>query len=248
MAHPPALLVLLGSFLVGITLHGVVQGGVLRIVSGRGSGGGRLRAVGSERPEQFRKADPRVHIDPFGIVAAGISGLGWGKPVPLPSTGARGRRTGAVVAVALSGPIANVALGVGLLLAWRALKGPVGGPAGGQLPLLTHLGGAAYYLQHGLSLSGTPFATGLYLAGCSQVYLGALSLVPLPPLDGGRLLFALAPRQHTWQQAEFQLVERNIGMVILLVALLIPLGGSVSLLPRLLDLVLTPLITAVSGG
>src|SRR3712207_7472052 len=51
------------------------------------------------------------------------------------------------------------------------------------------------------------------------------SLVPLPPLEGGRLLFARAPRTHGWQQAELYLVEKNLGTVAVLVLLLLPLGG-----------------------
>ena len=76
----------------------------------------------------------------------------------------------------------------------------------------------------------------------------ALSLVPLPPLDGGRLLFALAPRSPGWQKAEYQLDERNIGIAVLLALLLIPLGGPQALLPVLLDTLAGPLLDRVTGG
>jgi Zn-dependent protease len=88
----------------------------------------------------------------------------------------------------------------------------------------------------------------LLLAGASQLYLGALSLVPLPPLDGGRLLFALAPRTHGWLRAEHELVERNIGVAVLLALLVIPLGGPVPLLPALLDTLLSPALSALLGA
>ena len=74
------------------------------------------------------------------------------------------------------------------------------------------------------------------------VGIAVLSLVPLPPLDGGRLLFGLAPRTHGWLRAEHQLVERNIGTVVLLALLVIPLGGPVPVLPQVLDSLLEPVL------
>ena len=223
LEHPASLLVLLSSYVVGITLHGWVQG----LVADR---------VGDRRPRLERRLqpDPRRHLDPFGVVAAAISGLGWTRPVETLDR----RRRGAVLAVALSGPAVNLVLGVGVLLAWRFAYGPAG----------VAPGGAADVLQHGLPLSGDAVAASLLLVGASQLYLGALSLVPLPPLDGGRLLFAFAPRTHGWQRAHYELVERNIGIAVLLALLLIPLGGSLPLLPHLLDVVLTPVLRLLLGG
>ncbi len=88
----------------------------------------------------------------------------------------------------------------------------------------------------------------MLLAGASQLYLGTLSLVPLPPLDGGRLLFALAPRTQGWQKAQYTLVEQNIGLAALLALLVIPLGGPLPLLPSLLDTVLSPVLKLLCGG
>lgn len=220
LSHPASLAVLLVSYVVGLTLHGVVQA----VVAGW---------RGDRRPlqEGRRKADPRVHIDPFGAVGALISGLGWVRPVEL-----QRRRKEVIVWVSLAGPVVQLLLGVALLLAWRLLSGP-----GEVFP-----GGAAYVLQH-----GSPLADGsdaLLLAGASQLYLGALSLVPIPPLDGGRLLFGLAPRTQGWLRAEHQLAERNIGVAVLLALLLVPLGGPVPILPDLLDAVLAPLLRLLCGA
>lgn len=216
LSHPLALGVLVVSFVVGLTLHGWVQS----LVADR---------TGDRRPrlEQRLKADPRRHLDPFGAVAALLSGLGWVRPVEGPVV----RRRGALLAVTLSGPAVNLVAGVGLLVGWRLGYGPAADVSGGW----------AQELQRGLDADAFPGAL-LLLAGLSQLYLGVLSLVPLPPLDGGRLLFGLAPRTHGWLRAEHQLVERNIGTVVLLALLVIPLGGPVPVLPQVLDSLLEPLL------
>jgi membrane-associated protease RseP (regulator of RpoE activity) len=108
-------------------------------------------------------------------------------------------------------------------------------------------GAAASVLQHGVSgIDATERA--LLLFGLMNAYVGLLSLVPLPPLDGGRLLFGLAPRTLGWQKAEYQLVEQNIGLAAVLLLLLLPLGGSQALLPSVLDNLVSPLTRLATGG
>ncbi len=46
--------------------------------------------------------------------------------------------------------------------------------------------------------------------------MGVLAILPIPPLDGGRLLFALTPRSGGWQRVRFRLDEENWGLLILL--------------------------------
>jgi hypothetical protein len=228
LAHPAALLLLALAFVVGITLLGWVSS----VVAHR-SGMRQAAAEGRLVP------DPRRHLEPFGVLAAAIAGIGWAKPVDLPA------RKGRAIATALTGPLLLLGLGVGLLVLWNGLYGPVGGADAGILPFAAVVAGPAEFLQSGGRLSSS---AALFLVGCSFLYLGALSLVPLPPLPGGMLILALAPRTQGWQKAEYQLVERNFGIVALLVLLLIPLGRSVPMLPTLLDIVLTPLVRVICGG
>jgi Zn-dependent protease len=223
LEHPASLLVLLASFVIGVTARCTLQS----VLADR---------LGDRRPrlEQRLTPDPRRHLDPFGGLAAAVSGLGWGKPVELLDR----RRRGAVVAVALAGPALNIVLGAAALLAWRFAYFPDGAPTPTQ---------ASYGLQHGADLSGVYGSGSLLLVGLSQLYLGVLALVPLPPLDGGRLMLALAPPTLGWQKARHYLVEQNIGVVVLLVALILPLGGQL-LLPHLLDVILTPVLRLLLGG
>ncbi len=71
-----------------------------------------------------------------------------------------------------------------------------------------------------------------------------VSLIPIPPADGGRVLFGLGPQSPSWRKAEYQLRENNVGIVILLAAILLPklfLG-----LPSVVDQLLRPLLTGLA--
>ena len=229
LGRPASFAVLLVSFVVGMLLHGWVQG----VVAVRmGDGVARL--------QRRHKPEPRVHIDPFGAVGALIGGLGWAHPVELPGRRDRAR----AIAVALAGPAVNVLVGVGLLVLWRvALRD---GASASVAAAWGHAGGAGADLQHGFSFAGDALGFAVLLAGASQLYLGVLSLVPIPPLDGGRLLFALAPSTLGWQRARHYLIGQNLGMVLVLVMLVLPLGGRLLLL-SVLDQLLSPLLRVLLG-
>ena len=220
LGDPLSLLILLVSFLVAVTLHGWVQS----LMATRA--GDRAPAV-----EGRTKPDPRRHVDPFGAVAAAIAGIGWAKPVTPPDR----RRRGAMVRVLLSGAIANVVVGLVALAAVPFV-------AAVSLGFLN----ASRVLQYGVE--GPIGARILLLFGLANLMTGLLSLIPIPPLDGGRLMFGLAPRTPGWQKAEYQLDERNIGIAVLLALLIIPLGGTQALLPTILDTIAGPLVRLVTGG
>lgn len=221
LGSPVAFVLLVLSFLVAVTLHGWAAA----VATDRG-GDRRPRAEGRLRP------DPRRHLDPFGAIAGAIAGLGWARP--LEPAGPRTRR-GALIAGCLAGPAANLLLAAAALLAFRAVSGQ-------GLSAVS-----ATVLQHGVS-GGSLADRALLLLGLMNAYVGVLSLVPLPPLDGGRLLFGLAPRTAGWQKAEYHLVEQNIGLALILVLVLLPLGGPQPLLPTLLDTIVSPLVRLVTGG
>lgn len=221
LGDPLSFLVLVLSFVVAVTAHGWAAS----VAADRG-GDRRPRLEGRLRP------DPRRHLDPFGAIAAAIAGFGWAKPLEPP--GLRGRR-GALIASCLAGPAVNLLLAAAALIAFRAASGQ------------GLLGSSATVLQNGLS-GGPVSERALVLFGLMNAYVGVLSLVPLPPLDGGRLLFGLAPRTGGWQKAEYHLVEQNIGLGVLLLLLLLPLGGPQALLPTVLDQLISPLVRLVTGG
>lgn len=112
--------------------------------------------------------NPAAHIDPLGAMAMVLVGFGWGKPVPFNPAGLRNRRFGSAL-VALAGPVTNV------VLAFMAAA------------LLAFLDPVAEIARNFL-------ATMLTL----NVLLAMFNLLPIPPLDGSRILASLLPpsRQH----------------------------------------------------
>jgi hypothetical protein len=71
--------------------------------------------------------------------------------------------------------------------------------------------------------------------GIEALAVGVLSLVPLPPLTGWRILMLFSGRSIGWQRAKEYLEERNFGVVALLVLLLVPLGVGGPILLELVD-------------
>lgn len=150
--------------------------------------------------------NPLHHIDPFGtilfpiisIILGAMSGglgfiFGWAKPVPINYSKLQNPKKN-LLWIALAGPLANF----GMALIWALiLKG-------------------SFYLS---SYFGVP----LYLmaqAGISiNVSLLILNLLPVLPLDGGRIVFSLLPPA----QAQSYAKTEQYGMWILLALLL--LGG-----------------------
>ena len=175
------------------------------------------RALG-DRPAFRRLGGIRRVLDPFGAVAAALGGVGWGVTPDIPL-----RSRGRIALALLSGPVAVVAAGLLALLAFALVGGPAAAlPGIGPSTVLRGIEGDAapvFFLALGLELLGT----------------AALALVPLPPLPGWRLLELASTGSIGWQRARDYLVEKNLGVLALLILLILPLGASTPLLLGLVD-------------
>lgn len=198
LREPEMLLALALSLLVAIVAHSVVQAAVARSVGDRAPA-----ATGRLNP------DPRRHFEPFGVIAMLLAGVGWNKPVPFQEPRFRGSRGRFTLAV-LSGPLTNLVLATLGLVALKLLD--QGGFASTERFLVADQDGIGF-----AELLAYQFAV-------TNAAVAALTILPLPPLDGARLLWVYAPRTLGWQNARYQLEERNIGLGIS-VLLMLPLFG-----------------------
>lgn len=214
LGSPAAFLGLLVGFLIAVAVQAFVAASAARLLGDRPA----FRRAFGDRPAVRRMLDLRRVLDPFGAVAAALGGLGWGVTPDIPL-----RSRGRLALALLAGPIAVAVLG-GLAFVGFAL---VGGPTG-ALP----------GTGPGTVLAGVevPAAQLFFLAlGLQLLGMAVLSLVPLPPLPGWRLLELASTGSVGWQRAHEYLVEKNLGVLALLVLLILPLGGSTPLLLGIVD-------------
>lgn len=124
--------------------------------------------------------NPIRHLDPIGTLAVFVFGFGWARPVPVNAGNFRHPRRD-MIWVALAGPLTNLALAVISAIFLKGLS----------LLELTALGSSEYFLQVVMPLR--------MMAGFSlyiNALLGVFNLVPVPPLDGGRILTGILPERQ----------------------------------------------------
>lgn len=113
--------------------------------------------------------DPFAHLDPLGSVALPLLGVpfGWAKPVPVEPRrfdGSVSMRVGMLYA-ALAGPLSNLLLAAGAAVLRRVFEGALGGAGWHLLTTLIHV----------------------------NLALAVFNLLPIPPLDGSRIVDGLLP-------------------------------------------------------
>jgi len=151
--------------------------------------------------------NPAKHLDPLGTLCLLLAGFGWGKPVEFRPKALSSQRFGAAI-VALSGPMMNVALALAAALAGRLMGLDF------RFPIFEG--------------ERDPIELFVFLFFSINVLLAVFNLIPLPPLDGSRLLTIFLPPSK--QQIVFFL--DRYGFLILLA--LVFFGGFRFLEPLLI--------------
>ena len=147
--------------------------------------------------------NPFAHIDYVGALCIILFGFGWAKPVQVNSYNFKNPKRDMAI-TALAGPLSNVVVAfLGLLLA---------------------NGVALIYNATGAVIAFYIFYFFYYIAQIN-VSLAVFNLIPIPPLDGSRLLSALLPNKYYYTLMRYERYFFIVLLVLLWVGVLdVPLS------------------------
>ena len=142
--------------------------------------------------------NPLRHIDWFGLLMMFAAGFGWAKPVPVNPNYFKKPKQGMAL-TALAGPVSNFLLALLTLLAARIFCDV-----------------AAY------SETNPRILDFLLMVAVLSIGLGLFNLVPIPPLDGSKVLFAVLPdRAYDWLMR-----NERYGMLLLFALVFFDVGSN----------------------
>jgi len=144
--------------------------------------------------------NPIVHIDPLGLILILFGPFGWAKPIPVNTSYLRCNKRLGIALVSLAGPVTNLLLA--MVSAW----------------------GLIYYVTHSITM-GSGSAVFKFLEMCVQInaILAIFNLLPIPPLDGSKILVSLLPRRFYGAYLKYE----TFGPFILLFLVITPLASAV---------------------
>lgn len=114
--------------------------------------------------------NPIKHIDFIGLVMMAFFKFGWAKPVPINMFNFKKPKAGMAI-TALAGPVSNLILAIIALIIFSVLYAP-----------LANVSGIGAFLMQTL-----------YVTAYISCALAVLNIIPIPPLDGSKVLFSFLP-------------------------------------------------------
>ena len=150
------------------------------------------------RREHRLSLNPLRHIDWFGLLMMFVAGFGWAKPVPVNPNYFKKPKQGMAL-TALVGPVSNFLLALLTLLAARIFCDV-----------------AAY------SEANQRILDFLLMVALLSIGLGLFNLLPIPPLDGSKVLFAVLPDRAYNQLMRYE----RYGMLLLFALVFFDVGSS----------------------
>jgi Zn-dependent protease len=135
--------------------------------------------------------NPIRHIDPFGLLMMAVFGFGWAKPVPVNMMNFKKPKNGMAL-VALAGPTSNMLLALVAIFLFGLI-----------------------WSTGTITKFGTEMLFFLFRTAYLSICLGLLNLIPIPPLDGSKILFSILP-----EKAYFNLMRyEKYGLIVFVLVL-----------------------------
>lgn len=129
--------------------------------------------------------NPLRHLHPIGFVCMLLFGFGWANPVPINANYFKNRKVGMAIS-AFAGPLSNILLSFISLLLYNITKS------------MTYVTFQFFGLAHWMNL-----------------YLALFNLLPIPPLDGSRVLFIFLPADKYFKVMKYEQFIA-LGLIVLL--------------------------------
>ncbi|MGI5857524.1 MAG: site-2 protease family protein [Candidatus Merdivicinus sp.] len=129
--------------------------------------------------------NPLKHLDPMGAVLMLVAGFGWAKPVPVNPNYFKNRKAGMAI-TAMAGPLSNLLLAFVCTIVYKALY-YTGFVSAGLLGEMLSSLASAFLLMVSLNVG-----------------LGVFNLIPIPPLDGSRILNLVLPERTYFQIMRYE--------------------------------------------
>jgi len=129
--------------------------------------------------------NPFKHLDPVGTVCMIFCGFGWAKAVPVNPRYYKNAKRGMAL-TALAGPLTNLYIGVSAVARLTVLVWLWESGAYANFPLLRNL------TQYGYDI----ITVAAYIILYYNLLFAVFNMLPIPPLDGSRLLFAFLPDRY----------------------------------------------------
>ena len=165
--------------------------------------------------------NPLAHVDPFGALMIIVAGFGYAKPVPVNMNNfKRGKRKQQMALVALAGPVSNLIMAFISLFIF-----------------------AAIYYKGNMNNSMLLYISLFFRYACSiNISLAVFNLLPIPPLDGSKILSAVVPDKYYYKLMQY---ERYIIYAVFFLIFTNVLDMPISILTNLIYNSMSKVITLI---
>lgn len=156
--------------------------------------------------------NPMKHLDLIGSILIFLTGFGWAKPVPVNQNNFRNPKKGMAL-TALAGPVSNLIMAFIFMLLMNFCG------------IFNNM--AAYI-----------FLLFFQYAALVNIRLAVFNLLPVPPLDGSRIFWAILPDKYYWKVMQYERIIMLVLFALLLFGVLSwPLSWLSNLVYRLFNLI-----------